>query len=302
MFVPYSRNTVIRAYFDKYVDKARGATIEEVAAALGYATKNISDAVFQRPGATLVEYKKMGGARHHSTDEHLAGWDAVLADQVLVDHMSGRHRVEKMESRAKAEKPTNGKANGKVSYPPRRARLGAEDWRHLHFWLAVLEALNELGALLPGVAKEVTTEVKPKLAEHKVANLDRVGSTLQTIRSRLGWVDVVGGDPARWYLTSEYQRLSPEERQAALSRWDDQGNPVSTVDLAEARVTPEEVQDHPVVLSSGNHRFELPGTAFGLPRVRALVEVDLPPDPSAEERLAFLMYILNVREELLKLV
>jgi hypothetical protein len=306
-FVLYSRNTVIRAYFDKYVKKVYGATLKEVADALGYTTKNISDAVFNR-GSTVVEYLQIERGRWYSTEDHNDGWDAVRAEQVMEDHRMGVFRVDKMVARAKAE--TNGRARQR---PVRVARPGAEDWSHLHFWKAVLLALNELGALLKGAAKEVTYEVKPKLAEHKVQNLDdRVGSTLRLIANRLGWVADTGGDPNRWYLTPEYNRLSPEARDEVLAQWDDEGNPIKVKGPVDLSLPEASHEQEPLVLSlvagvpsngsplMGHHRYEIKGEDFGLPSgARALVEVDVPLDASDEEQAKLARFILAVRKNLL---
>lgn len=312
MFVPYSRNTVIRAYFDKYVDR-EGATLEEVANALGYITKNISDAVFHR-GSVAIGYCRIGPGRYYSTSEHREGWDALAADKVLEDHLSGRHRVDKMEAKSKAEK-----GNGKVPYPRLTFRAGAEDWSHFHFWKAVLKALDELGAMHKGSAREVTEEIRPKLAEHKVARLDRVGPTLSRIANRLGWVITAGGDPVRWYLTNEYLRLSDAEIDEVLAQWDDEGEPIEpavTLDLSTPEASYEEgppilsllagapLESKPKVLALvGNHRYEIKGEDFGLPvGARALVEVDVPLGTSAEEQVKLARLILAVQEQLLKLV
>jgi hypothetical protein len=301
-FIPYSRNTVIRAYFDKYVDKKTGATLEEVAAVLGYTTKNISDAVYPRR-SEVVGYVPMDKARYHSTNDHRAGWDAAEAERVMEDHISGQHRVDGMESKTEAEKaPT-------TLYRSRRvARPGAEDWGHLHFWAAVLKALEELVAMHKGGAREVTTEIKPKLAEHKVGGLDRVGSTLQLIRSRLGWVDLTGGDPARWYLTAEYLRLSPEEREQTLSQWDDEGKLVGRVLVTpiyeEGAVGPP--RDHLVAVDNKVvvvHRFDWDGAPFGAPEgTYVMVEARLPKEMSAQERLGLFSFIMKLREDLLNLI
>jgi hypothetical protein len=296
-FVLYSRNTVIRAYFDKYVDKRQGASLKEVADALGYTTKNISDAVFMRGGTIAIGYVRVSKARYRSTREHRDGWVAAEAEVVLEDHLSGRFRVDGMTSRVQAEKAP------KAPYSTRRAaRQGAEDWSGLHYWMAVLMALDELGAVLRGHAREVTTEIKPKLAEHKVTNLDLVASTLTLIKNRLGWVDVIGGDPARWYLTPEYTRLTPEERDQVLAQWDDDGNRLTPA-IIEATYE-EGPMAHP---EDGRalvtHRFELNGLPFGTAQgTEVVIEAHLPKEMSAQERLGLFQFMMKVREDLLNLI
>jgi hypothetical protein len=306
MFVLYSRNTVIRAYFDKYVDRATGALLKEVAAALGYTTKNISDAVFQRGSVTVVvEYIRMAPSRYHSTDSHVPGWDSEAAERVLEDHLSGLYRIEGVESRAKADKAP------RAPYRSRRAiRPGAEDWSQYRFWKAVLDALYELVALTKGGARRVE-DIKAKLVEHRVPNLDdRLGPTLRTIANRLGWVADIGGDPNRWYLTPEYNRLSDEDRATVLAEWNDDGSPVvvATIGPPEPEA-PYGAEPSSLALPGrdpvlvGSHRYVIDGEAFGLASgARASIEVDVPLDIPYKEHLALQQFILTVREALLKLV
>lgn len=305
MFVLYSRNTVIRAYFDKYVDKTTGALLKEVAAILGYTTKNISDAVFQRGSVLVVEYIRVTKSRYYSTDEHVPGWDAAAAERVLEDHLSGLYRIDGVESRAKADKAP------RAPYTSRRAfRPGAEDWSQRHFWRAVLDALYELVALTKGGARRVE-DIKAKLAEHKVPNLDdRLGPTLRTIANRLGWVTDIGGDPNRWYLTPEYNRLSDDDRAIVLAQIDDEGNPIISAVAVELAEPEAPYGSEPLTLALpgrdpvpvGSHRFVIEGEAFGVPGARASIEVDVPLDIPYKEHLALQRFILAVREALLKLV
>lgn len=302
MFVLYSKKTVIRAYYDKYVSKHHAATLDEAAAALGYTTKNISDAVFQRGG--ILEYIRIGPSQYYSTDEHVPGWDAAAAERVLEDHLSGSYRIDGVQSRAKAEK-----AHRAPYRSGRIARKGAADWSHLHFWKAVVDALYELTAMTKGGGRRVE-DIKAKLAEHKVPNLDdRLGSTLRSISYHLGWVADTGANPNRWYLTPEYINLKPEERELILSEWDDAGNRIAPAPVAPAYedntimvmgiavVTPE---DGKVLIA---HRFEWDGLPFGAPEGTGVtVEAHLPKEMSAQERLGLFQFVMKLREDLLNLI
>jgi hypothetical protein len=298
MSVP--RSHVIRAYFDKYVNRRTGATKEEAALALGYTVKNISDAVYHRATSTVVEYTEIDASRYISTYEYNPGWDAEAAERALEDHLSGRSRVEGIRGGPKAEKAP------KAPYRSNRVvRKGAEDWGHLHFWKAVLDALYELTAVTRGGARRVE-DIKAKLAEHKVPNLDdRLGPTLRTIAYRLGWVADIGGDPNRWFLTPEYLRLSPEERDRALDEWDDAGNRLVLVvpTYEEGLVTrPTDnlvAIDNEVVVT---HRFEWDGAPFGALGAHVILEARLPKEPSAQERLGLFQFVMKLREDLLNLI
>jgi hypothetical protein len=303
-FVLYSRNTVIRAYFDKYVNKRKGATLKEVAAALGYTTKNISDAVFQRVTVEVVEYIRIGPSTYRSTSDHVPGWDAAAAERVLEDHLSGVYRIDGVMSRAKADKAP------RAPYRSSRVtRKGAADWGHLHFWQAILDALYELTAMTRGGARRVE-DIKAKLVEHKVPNLDdRLGPSLRSIANLLGWVADIGGNPNRWFLTSEYLRLSPEERELALSEWDDAGNRVTLL-VAPAAPTYEESTVLGVVVVTPEegrvliaHRFEWQGGPFGAPQgTEVMLEAHLPKEMSAQERLGLFQFVMKLREDLLNLI
>lgn len=311
MFILYSRNTVIRAYFDKYVDKKAGATLKEVATGLGYSTKNISDAVFSR-GSTVVEYIRLGPGRYYSTDEHNEGWDPVAAEGVLEDHLSGRHRVEGIEAKTKVEAQLEVQQQQRPYRSRRVARPGAEDWSHLHFWEAVLRALEELVAIHRGGARAVE-DIKAKLVEHKVTNLDRLGPTLRLVAYRLGWVADIGGDPGRWYLTPEYNRLTVEERAIVLAQWDDQGNPLDRGPVepvpspVQGPVEPTYDEGHVIQPEEGRvlavQRFNWSGSPFGTtPDAKVVIEAYLPKEVSAQERLGLFRFIMKVREDLLDLI
>jgi hypothetical protein len=299
MFVLYSRNTVIRAYFDKYVNKRKGATLKEMAAVLGYTTKNISDAVFPR-GSVIVEYIRVGPSTYRPTNDHVPGWDAAAAERVLEDHLSGVYRIDGVMSRAKAEKAP------RAPYQSARVtRKGAADWSHFHLWKAILDALYELTAVTRGGARRVE-DIKAKLIEHKVPNLDdRLGPAMRSIAYSLGWVADIGGNPNRWFLTPEYLRLTPEERELVLSEWDDAGNRIAplvpayepVVVMGVAVVTPEEGR---VLIA---HRFEWDGLPFGAPEgTEVMLEAHLPKEMSAQERLGLFQFVMKLREDLLNLI
>jgi hypothetical protein len=319
MFFLYSRNTIVRAYYDKYVDKKVGATLKEVAAALGWFkdngepnTKFISDAVFQRD-PMLEEFKRVGKGRYISTNQYVDGWDSLLAEIALEDHLSGRRRVEEMMAREKAEALPKGRVK-------RKGRPGPEDWSALHFWDAVLKALEELGAVDRAHAKLIE-DIKAKLAEHKVkgpqmpvgmiSGLELTQATLRSIAYRLKWVVDGGGDPARWFLTEKYLALSIEDRKIALAQWDNQGNPVDRPAEPELEPKPEPEpiieEEHVTEPDEGEdlvvHRFAWDGEPFGAPSgTRVIVEAHLPKGPSAQERLGTFQFIMKLREDLLNLI
>lgn len=299
-YVLYSRSTVVRAYFDKYVQRRVGATLEEVATVLGYTAKNISDAVWPR-GAVAPGYVHMGKSRYYSTDEHREGWDTEATERVLEEHLSGVFRVDGMTSRAKADN-----ASRPPAVKPKRAYHRKEDWGHLSARQAVLRVLEDMVALTRGGARPVE-DIKAKLADHKMDLGDQLINTLRFLKNR-GWVAEMSA-PVRWYLTTEFQRLTQAERDLTLSQWDEEGNRLAPVDLAELEATSGEgplvlLPVHPEEVSLvlvGSHHFEIEGEAYGLNGARARVEVDVPLDVSYKERLALQRFILAVREELLKL-
>jgi hypothetical protein len=326
MFVLYSRNTIVRAYYDKYVDKKVGATLKEVATALGWFMENgkpnskyISDAVFGRD-PKVQEFKRIGKGRYISTDQYVDGWNAADAERVLEDHLSGRLRVDEMMARDKAQALPKGRAR-------RKGRPGPEDWSALHFWEAVLKALEELGAIDRAHAKLIE-DIKAKLAQHKVkgpqmpvgmiSGLDLTQATLRSIANRLKWVVDGGGAPARWFLTEQYLALSIEDRKIILAQWDDKSEAVDRPTEPEPEPEPKPelepiIEEEPVDRPTGNlvaidnevvvvHHFEWDGAPFGVLNAHVTVEARLPIEPPAEERLGLFQFIMKLREDLLNLI
>jgi hypothetical protein len=301
--VLYCKATLCRQYYDENSSPANPIPRKDAADVLGYDPKDISDA---KDGA--LGWVTVSRGVFYTTDEHEEGWDAQAAAKVLKDHLSGRLRVMKSMKRVEAEKvlaESNGKQPARRGRPPRTPRPGAEDWSQLHLWRATLDALDELGALVPGAPRDVSLDIKPKLAEHKVEGDridDRVASGLMAMRRRFGWVDIIGADPGKWYLTPVWIQMTLPEREAAFANLDSEGNPTPVDKPAVLKA----IQSTPIATPSP-YGFKLTSASFarhtfegreGLP---ATVEVTIPLGVTSEERTALQLFLRVVAEELLRL-